>query len=48
MRKPVIIDKILKSLGISNESKIHDTPANFILKNMNMETKGNKNGTVVE
>ena len=26
-----IIDKILNSLGICYESKMHDTPANFIL-----------------
>ena len=32
MRQPVIIDKILNSLGICNESKMHDTPANIILK----------------
>ena len=31
MSQPTIIDKILNSLGICDESKIQDTPANFIL-----------------
>ena len=31
MREPTIIDKILISLGISNESKMHDTPEDVIL-----------------
>ena len=32
MIQPAIIDKILNSLGICDESKIHDTPENIILK----------------
>ena len=31
MSQPAIIDKILNSLGICDESKMHDTPANVIL-----------------
>ena len=31
MSQPEIINKILNSLGICDESKMHDTPANFIL-----------------
>ena len=31
MRQPTIMNKILNSLGICDESKIHDTPANNIL-----------------
>ena len=29
--QPAIINKILNSLAISNESKMHDKPENFIL-----------------
>ena len=43
-----MINKILNSLGIFDESKMHDTPENVILKNMKMETEGNKNGTIVQ
>ena len=32
MRQPAMIDKILNILGICDESKMHDTPANVILK----------------
>ena len=32
MSQPAIIDKIVNSFGICDESKIHDTPANFILE----------------
>ena len=31
MSQPAIIDEILNSLGICDESKMHDTPANVIL-----------------
>ena len=31
MRQPAIIDKILNSLGIDDEFKMHGTPANVIL-----------------
>ena len=31
MSQPTIINKILNSLGIYNESKMHDTPENDIL-----------------
>ena len=31
MSQPEIINKILNSLGICDESKFHNTPANFIL-----------------
>ena len=31
MSQPAIIYKILNSLGICNEYKMHDTPANVIL-----------------
>ena len=31
MNQPEIIDKILNSLGICDESKMHDTPENIIL-----------------
>ena len=33
MSQPAIIDKILNSLGICDESKMHDTPSNVILTN---------------
>ena len=46
--QPTIIEKILNSLGICDESKIHDTPENVILKNMNMEIGGSNNGTIVQ
>ena len=32
MSQPAIIDKILNSFGICDESNMHDTSANFILK----------------
>ena len=31
MSQPAVIEKILNSLGICDESKIHDTPEHFIL-----------------
>ena len=31
MRQPEIIEKILNSLGICDELKMHDTPENIIL-----------------
>ena len=46
--QPAIIDKILNRLGICNELKIHDTPANVILTKMNMELRVSKNGTIVQ
>ena len=48
MSQPAFIDKILNSLGIYDESKMHDTPANVILKNMKMKMGGSKNGTIVQ
>ena len=48
MSQPAIIDKILNSLGICDEQKMHDTPENFILKNMKMEMGGRKNGNIVQ
>ena len=48
MSQPAIIDKILNRLGICEESKMHDTPENFILKNMKMEMGVSKNGTIIQ
>ena len=48
MSQPTIIDKILNSLGICDESKIHDKPENVILKNMKMEMGESRNGTIVQ
>ena len=48
MSQPAIIKNILNSLGICGESKMNDTPANVILKNISMETGGNKNGNIVQ
>ena len=48
MIEPANIDNILNILGICDESKMHDTPANVIMKKMKIETKKNKNGTIVQ
>ena len=48
MSQPAIIEKILKSLGICNESKMNDTQVNFIMTNMKMEMGGSKNGTIIQ
>ena len=48
MIQTAIIEKILNRLGICDESKMNDSPANFILKEMKMEMGGRKNGTIVQ
>ena len=46
--QPAIINKILNTLRICDESKMHDTTANVILKKDEMEMGGSKNGTIVK
>ena len=48
MSQPAIINKILNILGIFNESKIHNTPENVILKKMKMKMGGNRNGNIIQ
>ena len=48
MSLPTIIDKILNSLGICNECKMYDTPANVILIRNEYGNGGKKNGNIVQ